>query len=69
MTKRTITKLTDENKALAILARLRLKGSPCKQWRSTVYFNVPGVVMQKLAREGKCETRKLSCSSPTEYQP
>lgn len=60
---------SDEEKALAILQHLRRAGSPCKQWRNTGYFDVPGVVMQTLHRKGLCERRKQSGSSPAEYRP
>ena len=60
---------TDEEKALEKLERLRRKGSPCEQWRGVGYFDVPGAVMRGLAESGKCEMRKLSGSSPTEFRP
>lgn len=65
---KTVT-TSDEKRALVTLERLRRAGSPCKQWRNTGYFDVPGAVMQKLHREGKCDMRKTSGSSPTEYRP
>lgn len=61
--------MSDREKALEILGRLRTKGRPGKRWRNTGYFNVPGVVMQELAKEGKCEMRKLHGSAPTKYRP
>lgn len=57
------------DKALLILERLRRsKGAPCKKWRSAPYFGVPAEVMQQLAAEGLCETRKVSDSSPQEFR-
>ena len=59
----------DREKALAKLDSWALrKLSPCKQWRDTGYFDVPGAVMRALEAEGLVESRKRSGSSPTEWR-
>jgi hypothetical protein len=61
--------MTDKEKAAAKVRHLRLKVSPpCKRWRNTGYFDVPGAVMRELAAEGVCETRKRDGAAPQEYR-
>lgn len=60
--------LTYEEKAIALLKRLRMQ-PPGKQWRDVGYFSVPGKIMRTLADEGRCEMRKKHAHSPTEYRP
>lgn len=59
----------DKEKALAKLLHLRRTvRPPCKRWRNTGYFDVPGVVMRELVADGLCETRKRDGAAPQEYR-
>jgi hypothetical protein len=59
----------DKQRAIQVLNAWSLRQHPpCKQWRDTGYFDVPGSVMRELEKDGLVESRKLTGDSPTEWR-